>query len=54
MFNANWAPTRGRPRSMVLRSWPTVLPQPKGSSICLRLRWLAGTARLAHASDDYG
>jgi hypothetical protein len=24
MFNANWTPTRARPRSMVLRSRPTV------------------------------
>jgi hypothetical protein len=40
MVNVNWAPTRLRPRSMVLVSGPTVLPQPNGSSTSLRFFWL--------------
>jgi hypothetical protein len=36
----NCAPTRSVPRSMVWASGPTVLPQPKTSSIRLRMRWL--------------
>lgn len=34
----NWAPTRFKPRSMVCAIGPTVLAQPKGSSIFIRQR----------------
>ena len=40
----NWAPARSKPRSMVLAMGPTVLPQPNGSSIRLRMRWLKSIA----------
>ena len=36
IVRVNWAPTRLTPRSIVCAIGPTVLAQPKGSSIFLR------------------
>jgi hypothetical protein len=40
MVSSIWNPTRATPLNLVLRIGPTVFPQPKTSSMRLRMTWL--------------
>src|SRR6478735_9132527 len=50
MFNVNWAPTRARPRSMVLRTWPTGLAPAEGLLDLLALALAHCVARMARGA----